>query len=563
MSTKVTSTRKGSKKDTKSEPATKDAAKTKARLKKEEKARQKQEEKYAKYQDSLDSYVSALELKNYIDYDGSSATYTVTKTKTVKKKGKNGKTVKVSKTTKKTKTLTTNVRNALVMKTNGIEGLPYQFSKTVDRRVQVNGKDTQVGRKYAEKIFARMPLLFLTPAEPLFMDDFSDTDKRTIVNGLLETASGVTTTITNELIEGNGRYYSLDFAYNAYYNYLNCMLSCVAKFMGIDKVKIPMGKGGKTQLGSVHWQDEMNSAFKTFFAASENVIFYLDSFNQVSESFSNETGPSSLASSINGFSDTANELSFLFGKGGNVAANLMNEAGSAVSSITSSLSGVVAKMGGGIVGTLADSGINTVVNGGKIVFPEIWNDSSHDTSFSLELKLRSPDNDNISIFMNIIKPYCKILAMCMPRMMKENPNGYTAPFLCRAYVKGMFSIEYGIISSISVTKGGEGQWNDDGLPTSLDISLEIKDLYKSLSMSAFDNKKILPFQVAKNVVGNTAYMDFLANMAGLNIAQMQIGRQIKMFLYITGKQFSNTVSTFGTRVDNIITRAIGRIYDRI
>jgi hypothetical protein len=151
----------------------------------------------------------------------------------------------------------------------------------------------------------------------------------------------------------------------------------------------------------------------------------------------------------------------------------------------------------------------------------------------------------------------------MPRMMKENPNGYTAPFLCRAYVKGMFSIEYGIISSISVTKGGEGQWNDDGLPTSLDISIEIKDLYKSLSMSAFDNKKILPFQVAKNVVGNTAYMDFLANMAGLNIAQMQIGRQIKMFLYITGKQFSNTVSTFGTRVDNIITRAIGRIYDRI
>ena len=65
------------------------------------------------------------------------------------------------------------IRRIMSTKTNGIEGLPYQFPASVDRRLT----GTNVGRKYAEKIFSRQPLLFLTPCEPKFMADFNNNDR--------------------------------------------------------------------------------------------------------------------------------------------------------------------------------------------------------------------------------------------------------------------------------------------------------------------------------------------------------------------------------------------------
>ena len=95
------------------------------------------------------------------------------------------------------------VKNMLINKMSGIEALPYQFMENVDRRIT----GTEMGRKYTEKIISRIPLLFLTPCKPLFMDDFSDTDRQTALNAALNGAGSDTL----ELIEGKGRYYSAEF----------------------------------------------------------------------------------------------------------------------------------------------------------------------------------------------------------------------------------------------------------------------------------------------------------------------------------------------------------------
>jgi hypothetical protein len=90
----------------------------------------------------------------------------------------------------------------------------------------------------------------------------------------------------------------------------------------------------------------------------------------------------------------------------------MEGTGTAVSSISQALTGGLGKLGvgSGIVGSLGNKGVSTVTQGGKIIFPEIWANSDYSKSFNLEIKLRSPDNDPLSIFLNIIKPYCKLLA---------------------------------------------------------------------------------------------------------------------------------------------------------
>ena len=58
------------------------------------------------------------------------------------------------------------------------------------------------------------------------------------------------------------------------------------------------------------------------------------------------------------------------------------------------LNGTIGNMGGGLLQSLCNSGVSTVLQGGKIVFPEIWQDSTYDRSYSLDIKLRSPDHDS-------------------------------------------------------------------------------------------------------------------------------------------------------------------------
>ena len=361
----------------------------------------------------------------------------------------------------------------------------------------------------------------------------------------------------NDLINGRGRYYSAEFDYATYYKYLNTMLSSVAAFLGIYEKKITLN-GVTAKHGQYNWQNELNQDFKTFFSSYENLIFYLDGLSSVDESYTNDTTESSLASQINGFSETANEIKFLFGEKGGALGTAFNGTGEITSSLTSALSGVIGKLGGGIVQSIADKGVNTILNGGKIIFPEIWSNSTADRSYSIKISLRSPDHDSLSIFLNILKPYCKILALTLPRMMEDNPNGYESPFLVRAFSKGMFNIDMGIITGLSVTKGADCCWNDDGLPTQIDISIDIKDLYHNLTMAAVSGE-----DKVSAVVSNTSYMDFLANMAGLNIAQMEIGRRIKMYYYLSRTSLTSIPSRVYTRFDQSISKLMGRLYNRL
>lgn len=452
------------------------------------------------------------------------------------------------------------VKNMLTKKMSGIEGLPYQFMENVDRRIT----GTDMGRKYTEKIVARLPLLFLTPCKQVFMPDASDED-RNILTSIL---TGGADNSAADLLENDGRYYSVEYDYTEYYKYLNCMLAAVAAFLGIYDETININ-GSSAKIGTYAWQNEMNSDFKTFFSAEENIVFYLDGMTDISETFSNETTVSSLASQINGFSETSNEIRFLFGDKGGALGNIIDSATNATSSIMSSLSNVLGNFGGGIVESLADKGVNTILNGGKIVFPEIWSDSTYDRSYSLNIKLRSPDHDSLSIFLNILKPYCRILTLALPRLMQDsngsvNPNGYRSPFLVKAYSKGLFNIDMGIISSMSVTKGAECCWNDDGLPTQIDINLEIKDLYSSLAMSGFGTntgKGLFKIDGLSSVVNNTSYMDYLANMAGLNIGQMEMGRKIKLYYYLTQTDIAQAPSRLFTKFDQSVSKIIGKLYN--
>ena len=472
----------------------------------------------------------------------------------------------------------------------GIEGIPYQFLPSVDRRIDTDRSDSRddnytlnveelsmLGRKYVEKIVTQIPLLFLAPCNPLFMSDFTEEDKNIMKQSILNPIESV-----EELLSGSrtksGRFYTAEFAYTSYYSYLNIMLRAVSLFLGIGDETVTLGNGTTCKLKEVNWENDINSSLSSAYLPSKNLMFYIDSIDTINESFSNSTRQSSIASLINGFSDQAKEIDFLFGTGGDsLASSIKGSVEEGMSAISGMLSETAGNLAGGIVESLMEGGINSIINGGKIVFPEMWDDSSFDRSYSISIKLRSPDNDSLSIFMNVLKPYCKILALTLPHMIADNVNTYRTPFIVKAYCKGLFNIDLGIISGLSVSKGATCAWNDDGLPTQIDLDIDIKDLYSQLTMTGLlqdsDARTTIPNMISGlgnelkqvyNIASNTAYMDFLANMAGLNINQTEWYRKPKMLWDLARgeiSQFNAIQTSIGNRLTDAVSNTILRFYN--
>lgn len=468
-------------------------------------------------------------------------------------------------------------KTPMITTTKGIYGMPYQFLESVDPRLP----GTDIGAKYAEKVVAKMPLLFLTPCKQKFMDGYDANTKSAFISGLLDSDSN---DFLNQVISKSGKYYKTVFKWDDYYRYVNCLCNQLAIYMGLENVRIPAknaGPDGLKAIKDINWAvDLANSAFNNFFGLNfedtENngyfnargaVVFYLDgsSVTSMSESFSNSTTESSLASQLNGYSDTVNEIKFLVGEDNALVSSLQDAAKDLSSGVMDSIGEVFSGLTGKMLTDLASKGSSSLVTGGKLVFPKLWQDSSFSRSYSFDIKLRSPDHDNLSIFLNIMVPFVHLLALVLPVSHEENANSYNAPFLVKGYCKGLFNIDMGMITDMSVTRGAECQWNDDGLPTQMDISITIEDLYSSLYMSALKSNVAPPLLINKlkdqiSMVQNTTMMDYLANLGGLNLADEQLARSAKMLLKMTKGTFSGVRSDIYNTFDRAITNKIKFLY---
>ena len=196
----------------------------------------------------------------------------------------------------------TDTNDILTRNLHGIFGLPYQFMNTVDRRLD----GTVFGRKYAEKIVGRMPLLFLTPGRQKFMSEFNKGDKHNVLTALSDIVFGDEGVDIDSILSKSGRYYAFDFAYDEYFGYVNAMANVTAKLLGLGDQRVQIGNYS-SRLKDFDWAKAQNESFKSYFNAAENIIFYMDANPSVSESLSNDTRESSLVSQVNGMGDQAKD----------------------------------------------------------------------------------------------------------------------------------------------------------------------------------------------------------------------------------------------------------------
>ena len=422
---------------------------------------------------------------------------------------------------------------------SGVFGLPYQFLPTADLRLDGSEKTENIGYEYAEKIIERIPLLFLSPGKASFMTKYSNAEKQNIMEKLVQMGSDQESASLSDLLNSDGRYYTFEYDQTRYYKFVNPMCRIAARYLNIQDVKI-----NGTKLDNFNWETMTKSGISSIadFGNYLAIPFYVDTDTSISESFGNSTTQSQLASTVNGVSDMAKELNFLlgYGAGSKSIDQIMSDTGIAESmEVVNNLAKNLLNSGGFF--SNLSSHLVTVASGGKLVFPEIWSDSSYSRSFNVRFKFISPDCSNLSVFLNVLVPLFHLLGLVAPQMSYidkvANPNGYTNPFLVRAVYKGFFNIDMGIIESMSVNKGAECQWTPEGVPTSIEVDIGIKDLYNMLSITETNSTDGLKY----DTLNNTVLMDYIANLCGINIFKPEITRLIDMWYT---NNFENRVADF-------------------
>ena len=436
--------------------------------------------------------------------------------------------------------------------TSGIFGIPYQFMANVDRRFKAanrNGVGDGIGRKFGEKILARNNLVYFQPGESQFMPGCTEEEKESVLGALVEGGGGV------DVLKSNARYYSFKLDYDDYFKYVNTACHGVASLMDLSGQQITVG-GHTSTVGNFQWQNALNNTLaKTVFGTGKNLIFYMDGYNQVSEDYGNSTRESSLVSTVNGYSDTVKEINYIMGYTGQ-NSEFFNDVSEGYEETFSSIKEGIAEFGSGkgVLHALLGNA-TTVLSGGKLVFPEMWSDSDYDRTYNIDIKLRSPEADDLSIYLNIIVPYIHLVALTAPRDfdIDGNGNGYKAPFLVRAFVRSMFNIDLGIITSLSVTKGGEGNWAAaTNLPTAIDVSLSIKDLYKSMYISNGDNPARL--------VANDAEMEQLMTVSGVDYYDLDVLDKASLAGSLLTGNIVGLPTRLKTHITDYLNNALGPLY---
>ena len=464
--------------------------------------------------------------------------------------------------------------NSDAMLKKRIYGVPYQFMETVDARPSIYAeeesekRDVELGTHFLQ-MMAEAPVISVLPGRPNFLPDMEEEAKKQMLSELDEASKKVMDSVEEKAQEAisstekDMRYFEFVSDHSTYIRYVNTLCRMNAVMMGLGDEAVPgyEGQGEAYQFKNYDWsgyrlsnQMAGRSVQGSYLTSANNGIsslkdiiahttesikkaqadgkgvagtavaaisdfnlseyyidFYINPSIGYSESFSNATKESIIASAIGHASDMAKELAFLLGTNavkadGNFAKSsktFADETGKALDSIFPG-------GGGGFIKKLIGNSAS-ILSGSNMMFPELWASSDYSRSYSIEIDLKTPYGNKKNIFLDLFVPMWHWIALTAPR--QTTPNTYGAPFLCKAHVPGMFSTEMSMVESLTIQKGGDGSaWSIDGYPLEIKLQINLKDLYNGFSMS-----KVNSFDEAYNMLWNHSLIEYAAVQSGLNL----------------------------------------------
>lgn len=444
--------------------------------------------------------------------------------------------------------------------TTQIFGMPHQFLPETDPRIDANNR---FGFGFFNHIYMEKPVATLMPGKMLFLPGYSK-DNKALFGALMgQTDSENSTKALGDLIDENSgtRYYDFTSDYTAYMTYVNLMCRVAAVYLGIEDLPAPNNEGtyktydwkkyqsvnGANKISSVK-DDSILSLNKEFFSQVKDDItagqrcyvnFYIDPNTSVSESISNSTQQSMLEGAFDKAEGIMKEAQMLIGTiGGNKLQGFVDDA-------TSMVKDVVNAASFGFFKNLLGLG-EEVLHGSNLIYPEIWTDSEYNKSFSIQINLASPYGTKEAIYLNVLVPMFHALCLALPKQSTE--NSFNAPFLIRGYAQGWFSIDMGIVESISIDRGPEQSWSVEGLPTQAKITLNIKELYSNLMMS--------PSTKPSYFFANQGLIDYLGVTCGVDMTIPNIYFNFRLAYALLTNKFKDIPNNFYYNVTESVRQYI-------
>ena len=470
-----------------------------------------------------------------------------------------------------------------------VHGMPFQYTHLADRRAysdkpygasnypansnirsaSKSGGDFY-GRTFAKEIAANMPIVTVVPGVPKFLTMVRDglfggssKSNRNIRESWIPFFTDLTDTEAAGALDSLNasadssdvyQYYSMKIETTGYYNYVNSLCQTSAILMGIGD-ELYYGK----RLSKFDWgkyntaADQDYSMLESVMGSDLGVSFAFDPMSSITDSLSNSTGESQFAGMLNGISSKARELDFMTG---NVGVNIGMIDQTDYSTATAQLNDGIFR---GVTNPLShiSTFIQNAGHGMNVRFPQIWNDSNSTKSYSIDMKFIAPYATQFCKWRYVLVPFFHWFALAAPHSDDSLVN-YSRPFLIRAFSKGYFNIEMGIVNSIQWRRFGDGDMiSADGIPTEIDVTVEFEDLYQQLAVSQFGGDNTISTKRAGIFFNNTGLMDLVGTLSGVNMNKIDIGQRWELFTSAwensalrTGTNFMRNISD---RLTNIYT----------
>lgn len=422
-----------------------------------------------------------------------------------------------------------------------------------------SGKN-QYGREYAQNFINDAPLVYVRVGMPQFMPGNVD---QSLYSKLVETLvkDGDDNQPSLELDIGTTlRYYGFRNCFTDFANNFEALFRELANKMGLYSTSdsaINFRNGFFRELNSAGIMEgtfmsdkffpHLNTGNTNVFSKSilqTSMCFYAQEIS-VSESMQNSTAESKVAGLMKQGGSFMREAEFLFGKS---KANSLSEQAykTYTEQMNQEFSSTFNASGSNMFSKLLGS-TKTLFSGGNILFPEIWSDSSYSKNYTLSFKFTSPYGHPDAILRHVYLPAFLWFCLASPRQM--GAMGYEAPYLIKAYSKGNFVCDLGMVDSVSFQRGPDCEWTMDSLPTSLIVNVTLKDLYPVL---------VLTTSLSKGYASNTAIKEFLNTFAGITFSQVDPTVDIKKAAYNTLHNL-DVFNNVKTGINDYVTSVLSEI----
>lgn len=474
-----------------------------------------------------------------------------------------------------------------------VHGMPFQYTYLTDRRLNddtnygrelynddqpMKGSTMDMyGRTFAREIAANTPIVVFTPGRPKFMSNikqsifgYSSASGGKLRNRMAMFFSDLTDfelgDAIKQMYDDNDdeifQYYSLEIDTVAYYGEVNALCQTSAKLMNLKDFKMR-----NTPCDQFNWakyntnEAHDYSTREEVFGVSQGVSFAFDPLSSIQDSLNNNIGESIFALLFNGISDKSRELSFILGTNiGDTDLDLID---------TDEYRASLAQQSDGIMHGLhnplsvAGSMIKNAAHGMRIRFPQLWQDSSFSKNYSLDMKFVTPYATNFCKWRYVLVPFFHLFALAAPKS-KDTIISYSRPYLIKAYSRGYFNIEMGIIDGISWKRYGEGDMLAvDTIPTEIDVSVDITDLYQQLASSTiFGDAGGMSLNRIKVFFNNAGLQELLGSLAGIDTNRITLPERLSMFTSTAKGAFKATGINWAKHIWNrqVTQRIMRRFY---